>query len=164
MASTDEDKRRTQEASDGKFSSRGSGGEDENDVVRKADGRVAELPMSFHNLLGGQWPLGDESDRLIDATQRMVRQDLYPLFHTLCRGRASFVNRGDQAVDCDLLRIDFRASKDEEYRFFPVRLGPGAREAHAAPRNNKWDVKGGGLLTFVDELFDLWYIAPPSRG
>ena len=59
MASTDEDKRRTQEASDGKFSSRGSGGEDEN--------------------------------------------------------------------------------------------------------NNKWDVKGGGVLTFVDELFDLWYIAPPSR-
>ena len=81
-----------------------------------------------------------------------------------CRGRASFVNRGDQAVDCDLLRIDFKSSRDEEYRFFPVRLGPGAREAHAAPRNNKWDVKGGGLLTFVDELFDLWYIAPPSRG
>ena len=124
-------------------------------VVRKADGRVAELPMSFHNLLGGQWPLGDESDQLMD---------LYPLFHTLCRGRASFVNRGDQAVDCDLLRIDFKSSKDEEYRFFPVRLGPGAREAHAAPRNSKWDVKGGGLLTFVDELFDLWYIAPPSRG
>ena len=37
-------------------------------------------------------------------------------------------------------------------------------QAHAAPRNSKWDVKGGGLLTFVDELFDLWYIAPPSRG
>ena len=73
------------------------------------------------------------------------------------------MNRGDQAVDCDLLRIDFRSSKNEEYRFFPVRLGPGAREAHAAPRNNKWDVKGGGVLTFVDELFDLWYIAPPSR-
>ena len=36
--------------------------------------------------------------------------------------------------------------------------------ADAAPRNSKWDVKGGGLLTFVDELFDLWYIAPPSRG
>ena len=45
--------------------------------------------------------------------------------------------------------------------------GAGARARHlpyAAPRNNKWDVKGGGLLTFVDELFDLWYIAPPSRG
>ena len=81
------------------------------------------------------------------------------------RRTASFqAEAPEEAVDCDLLRIDFRASKDEEYRFFPVRLGPGAREAHAAPRNNKWDVKGGGLLTFVDELFDLWYIAPPSRG
>lgn len=110
------------------------------------------------------WQTTTKSGRRKPLRPILQPEAAYPLFHTLCRGRASFVNRGDEAVDCDLLRIDFRASKDEEYRFFPVRLGPGAREAHAAPRNNKWDVKGGGLLTFVDELFDLWYIAPPSRG
>ena len=101
MASTDEDKRRTQEASDGKFSSRGSGGEDENEAATVVDWRDSVYAL---HLLARGGALG----RLAAATVRVM-------------------NRGDEAVDCDLLRIDFRASKDEEYRSFPVRLGPGAR-------------------------------------
>ena len=62
MASTDEDKRRTQEASDGKFSSRGSGGEDENEAATVVDSSapaLADGPLTLERALQRIRPLTD---------------------------------------------------------------------------------------------------------
>ena len=69
----------------------------------------------------------------------------YTARHGPFDGPASALRRDDLAVDDAVAEVR-------------------ARRHGRLPRNSKWDVKGGGLLTFVDELFDLWYIAPPSRG
>ena len=61
MASTDEDKRRTQEASDGKFS-RGSGGEDENEAATVVDSSapaLADGPLTPERALQRLRPLTD---------------------------------------------------------------------------------------------------------
>ena len=101
----------------------------------------------------------------------------YTARHGPFNGPASALRRDDLAVDDAVAEVRAR-------RYFIFAGGPAGppeadvpqrrdlvglheldeEQAHAAPRNSKWDVKGGGLLTFVDELFDLWYIAPPSRG
>ena len=139
MASTDEDKRRTQEASDGKFSSRGSGGEDENEAATVVDSSapaLADGPLTPERALQRLRPLTD----CCSARDLLILSCL-----------------STKTAACATPAV-WRRLRDREWAALPAD-DPVALKKVIQTLTNR-----GVLLTFVDELFDLWYIAPPSRG
>ena len=138
MASTDEDKRRTQEASDGKFS-RGSGGEDENEAATVVDSSapaLADGPLTPERALQRLRPLTD----CCSARDLLILSCL-----------------STKTAACATPAVWHRL-RDREWAALPAD-DPVALKKVIQTLTNR-----GVLLTFVDELFDLWYIAPPSRG
>ena len=116
-------------------------------VCRIADGALVELPMAWHNAKGSQWPSShwstSESEELSTG-----------LLQTLCFVHTTLLRRGGSGrLDHDELRINFKSSSLSPYEdYYEAWFGP-------------CDVnKGGGVLTFLDELSGVSQVTSLQRG